>query len=118
MKKKPILKAKLWRKARTVYFQVLEQDDNKIKRGDFEFKSQITGVKVRSCICPELCYFTIFLRGSDKIMDNEIVNHSFSSLEDADGYYQRYKTALIKLTDSLNSKPEKIPATESVIIGG
>jgi hypothetical protein len=118
MKKKPILKAKLWRKGRTVYFQVLEQDDNKIKRGGFEFKSQRTGMSVCSDDFPELSYCTIYLRGGDKTRDNEIVERSFSSLEKADGYYQRCKTALTELTDYLNSKPKKIPATESVIIGG
>lgn len=93
--------------------KVLEQGDG-IKRGDFKFCAS-NGIEVKSRCRPELTPAIIYVRGSAKEYDDNIVPCEYSNAEGAKEALARYIEAVKEYNTSLSRKSNDKDDIEIVI---
>ena len=93
------IRVKLWRIENVVLMKVLEIPEE-LRGTNLIFNSPNTGMKIYSVGKPELKLNTIFLNGSNKEKDNNIVCCECQSNEEALGYYNR----VINTIEEFNNK--------------
>lgn len=93
------IRVKLWRIENVILMKVLEMPEE-LRGTNFVFNSPNTGMKIYSVGKPELKLNTIFLNGSSKEKDNNIVCCECKSNEEALGYYNR----VINTIEEFNNK--------------
>ena len=104
------IRVKLWRIENVVLMKVLEIPEE--LRGTYLiFNSPNTDMKIYSVGKPELKLNTIFLNGSNREKDNNIVWCECQSDEEALGYYNR----VINTIEEFNNKNKIISGVDSGI---
>lgn len=107
------LKLKLWNEGNVVKMQVLEQDDS-VRGRSLEKLAEFQGLKLISDTAPEMSTYTVFIRGTNRSMDNNIATLHFHMSSDAMEYIRKVE-ALVEVYNK--SIEQNLPTTNHAEYG-
>lgn len=95
-----MLTVKFWRIKHLVVAEIIDQDDRLRHMDEYS----LNGFKIKARRCPQIKPFELYIRGTSKSYDHEIVSYSFADVDEAKWYVKEMSKAIAELNKSFKSK--------------